>query len=56
MWNISPAFRAAIQSPVHTMAVKAQVLDTNFNVVEGGEFYDTGNERHIQSYIVGCWP
>lgn len=52
MWNISPAFRAAIQSSVHTIAVKAQVLDTNFNVVEGGEFYDTGNERHIQAYIV----
>ena len=52
MWSISPAFRAAIQSPVHTMTVKAQVLDTAFNVVAGGEFYDTANERHIQNYIV----
>lgn len=52
MWNISPAFRAAIESPVHTMAVRAQVLDTDFRVVEGGEFYDTGNERRIQAYIV----
>ena len=42
MWNISPAFRAAIQSPVHTMTVKAQVLDTDFNVVVGGTFHDTG--------------
>lgn len=42
MWNISPAFRAAIRSPVHTMTVKAQVLDTSFNVVVGGTFYDTG--------------
>lgn len=42
MWNISPAFRDAIRSPVHTMTVKAQVLDTNFNVVVGGTFYDTG--------------
>jgi len=52
MWNISPAFRAAIQSPVHTMTVKAQVLDTNFNVVKGGTFYDTGRTGEIQNYIV----
>lgn len=52
MWSISRAFRAAIESPVHTMTVKAQVLDTDFNVVAGGEFYDTGSERHIQRYIV----
>lgn len=42
MWNISPAFRAAITSPVHTMTVKAEVLDSDFNVVVGGTFYDTG--------------
>lgn len=52
MWPITPTFRAALASPVHTMTVKAQVLDTDFNVVEGGEFYDTGSEKYIQNYIV----
>ena len=52
MWSISPAFRAALVAPVHTMAVRAQVLDTDFNVVAGGEFYSESTERFIQNYIV----
>ena len=47
MWNISPAFRAAIQSPVHSTTVKAEVLDTDFNVVVGGTFYDTGQSSGL---------
>ena len=52
MWSISPAFREALTAPVHTMAVKAQVLDPSFNVVDGGEFYSVSTERFIQNYIV----
>jgi hypothetical protein len=52
MWDISGAFRQALLSPVHTVAIRAQVLDTDYNVVEGGEFYSTGTERYIQNYIV----
>lgn len=51
MWSTSPAFKAALESPVHTMAVKAQVLDTDFNVVEGGEFFDTGSTGEVQNFI-----
>jgi hypothetical protein len=52
MWPVTPALVDAILSPVHTVAIKAQVLDTDFNVVEGGEFYSTGTDRYIQNYIV----
>lgn len=52
MWNVTPRFRQALISPVHTFAVRAQVLDTDLNVVEGGEFYSVSTERYIQNYIV----
>lgn len=44
MWPISAAFKQAIQSPVHTVKIKMQVLDTDGHLVPDGEFHEAGSK------------
>jgi hypothetical protein len=41
LYTISGAFKTALQSPTHTIRVRMDVLDTNFNVVS--QFHDIGS-------------
>lgn len=50
MWPISSTFKRHLKSPVHSIRVKMQVLDTDFNVVS--EFSDTGDLLSPTNYIV----
>ena len=53
MWAVSTSFLDALSSPVHSIRIRAQVLDTECNVVAGGEFYEANMKRtEIQNIIV----
>jgi hypothetical protein len=51
MWPRSSAFDEAILAPVHTVAIRAEVLDTDdWSVVD--TFYANGQAKYVQNYIV----
>lgn len=52
MYNVSAAFLEALKSPGHTIRMKMQVLDTDFNVIESGEFNDIGNGENPEDILV----
>ena len=52
MYNVSPAFISALQGPGHVLRVKMQVLDTDFNVIDSGEFHDIGRGTGVTDILV----
>lgn len=43
MWAVTEAFKSALRAPVHTIAVRIDVLDTDFNIVPGGSLTPSVN-------------
>lgn len=43
MWSVSSSFEAALRAPVHTIAVRIDILDTNLNTIDGGTTVPTAN-------------
>jgi len=52
VYAVTPSFITALQSPGHAMRVKMQVLDTDYNVIESGEFHDIANGEAATDILV----
>lgn len=49
MWPITASFRRELRHDSHTVAIKAEVLDSNLNPVLGGIFYDSLTARYLRA-------